>query len=136
MRTYATEADVQEWSGTTDPVAPSDIRAASALVENATRLDHYDVDADGHPTSGPIAEAFREATCEQVAGWSAAGINVAAGAVGQSPRITSQSVPAGSVSYASPIGTAELGAAATSLSTAAALILRNAGLMRDDVRIL
>lgn len=136
MRTYATEADVQEWSGTTDPVAPSDIRAASALVENATRLDHYDVDADGYPTSGPIAEAFREATCEQVAGWAAAGINVSAGAVGQSPRITSQSVPAGSVSYASPIGTAELGAAATSLSTAAALILRNAGLMRDDVRIL
>lgn len=136
MRTYATAADVKEWTGNTDPVDPASIRTASALVEHATRLDRYDIDTDGYPTSATIAEAFREAVCEQVSTWAAARINVAAGAVGQAPRITSQSVDGGSVSYATPIGTAELGTAATTLSSGAALILRNAGLMRDDVTIL
>lgn len=136
MRVYATEQDVQEWSEDTSPVATAALRRASSLVEYATRLDRYEVDTDGYPTETAVKNAMQNATCAQVAFWSAAGIDPTAGAVGQTARLSSQSVPAGSVSYQGVLGAAELGTAATSLCDEAYTIIYNAGLMRAQVTIL
>ena len=80
------------------------------------------------------ASAFSRAAIR--APWSAAGIDPTAGAVGQTARLSSQSVPGGSVSYQGVLGAAELGTAATSLCDEAYTILYNAGLMRAQVTIL
>lgn len=135
MRTYATPADIAEWIGLETPPdnAPQLIRHASSLVEAATRLDRYNTDADGKPTQYEIAQAFRDAVCQQVEVWHANGIDPAKGAAGQIGQIQSQSVPGGSVTYAGALTAAEIGAAATSLSEAAAHTLRNAGLGRGQV---
>lgn len=135
MRLYATPGDVAEWLGQETPPdnAVSLIRHASTLVEAATRLDRYSVDVDGKPTKMEIAEAFREAVCQQVEMWHLNEMNPASGFAGQRGQIQSQSVPGGSVSYAGALGAAEMGAAATALSDAAIQTLRNAGLGKGQV---
>lgn len=135
MRLYATPGDVAEWLSLETPPdnALSLIRHASSLVEAATRLDRYNVDVDGKPTEMRVAEAFRDAVCQQVEMWHRNSMEPGAGFAGQTGQIQSQSVPGGSVSYAGALTAAEMGAAATSLSDAAIQTLRNAGLGRGQV---
>lgn len=138
MRLYATPGDVAEWIGLDTPPdnAKTLIRHASLLVESATRLDRYNVDMDGKPTEYKVAEAFRDATCEQVALWHANDMNPAKGFAGQTGQVQSQSVPGGSVSYSGALSAAEMGAAVTSLSDSAIHILKNAGLGKGQVTYL
>lgn len=137
MRIYAEPDDlVPDWVSTPPANAKALIRAASIMVERATRLDRYDVDKDGYPTEPAVKAAFRDACLSQVALWHTAGLNPAGGVVGQAPQITSQSVPGGSVSYAQPLGAEQLGQAATTLSAEALNILRSAGLGRTEVVII
>lgn len=110
------------------------IRSASLMVESATRMDYYNVDDEGKPTDMRIIEAFKYATLAQVSFWDAAKLDPAKGATGQTPHITSQSVPGGSVSYGGTQSTQELGRAATSLCSEAVEYLRTAGLLRGHVR--
>lgn len=130
MRLYATPGDIADWIGLETPPdnAQSLIRDASLLVESATRLDRYQTDIDGKPTEFNVAQAFRDATCAQVALWHANGMNPSKGFAGQTGQVQSQSVPGGSVSYAGALTATEMGAAVTSLCDAAIHILRNAGL--------
>ena len=135
MRLYATPGDVADWLGLETPPdnAQSLIRDASLLVEAATRLDRYQVDVDGKPAEYRVAQAFRDATCAQVALWHANGMEPAKGFAGQTGQIQSQSVPGGSVSYAGALTAAEMGAAVTSLGDSAVHILKNAGLGKGRV---
>lgn len=135
MRIYATKEQLAPmWLDEAPPNADRLLMFASLTIENATRLDVYAVDNEGYPTDPRIKEAFTNATLAQAAFWHGADIDPAKGAVGQQSRISSQSVPGGSVSYNAPVTTAELGAAAVTACQAAVNILRAAGLMRAHVR--
>lgn len=136
MRVYATVEELETFAGSAPDNAVALIREASLLVEEATMLDVYATDADGYPTDQRVKQAFMEATCAQATLWSSAGLDPTKGATGQTPAITSQSVPGGSVSYQQPATMAELGSAATTLCDSAYLILRQAGLCRRNVGFL
>lgn len=113
------------------------IRAASALVREATLLARYDADPVTElPTSSRVAAAFRDATCSQVAMWANAKIDPDAGAAGQAPIVASQTVPGGSVTYATGQSQQQAAAAATKLHPGAWTILRNAGLLSAQPSLL
>lgn len=134
MRLYATPDDlVPDWMATVPDRAPALIRAASGLVEDATLLARYAVDADGYPTNPRIAAAFRNAVCQQVTIWVAAGLDPDKGLTGQDPHLTGESAGSGSVNYSGAQTTQELGQAATTLADAAFNILRREGLMTPQV---
>ncbi|WP_280466066.1 hypothetical protein [Nocardia brasiliensis] len=111
-----------------DDEAKLRIRYASQLVRKATRLDLYEVDPAGLPLDLDVAEAFRDATCAQVAMWFGAGIDPAAGTAGRTIGILSQSADGGSVTYADSVSAEEVMASLTGLVPVALDILRNAGL--------
>lgn len=140
MRVYATEADLLTWTGQVPPAnAVSLLRAASSLVEDAAMLAHYRTNADGTPSYGPTATAFREATCEQAAYWAANGLDPAAGGLAEQGKkiASSKSIKGASVSYDSADAAASKQArvqALTTLSHGAWTILRNAGLITAVVR--
>lgn len=130
MRTYATAADVETWTGNPPPadVLPL-IRSASLLVERACRNDVYSVTPAGFPDEDDVLEAMRDAVCAQVEAWHAAEVDPIAGPAGVEAEVSSTSIGSASV------GMANSGAvddarrqASESLATAALLILRNAGL--------
>ena len=134
MRIYATREQVAEqWGIEPEKVNPMFLTIASLMVERFTRLDRYDVDADGYPTEPDVKETFQLAVGAQVAFWVEAGLNPVAGASGQTPQITSQSVPGGSVSYASPMTAEQRGQAATTLCETACQLLQAIGLGRTEV---
>lgn len=136
MRIYAEATDVAEsWGIDPEKVTSQALVIASVMVEQFTRLDRYEVDSEGYPTEPEVRDAFRQATACQVAFWVDAGLNPVAGAAGQTPQITSQSVPGGSVSYASPLTAEQRGQAVATLCETATLLLRGAGLGRTEVII-
>lgn len=134
MRTYATADDLAPaWLDAAPANADRLIRAASLLVTGATRLARYPRDTDGYATEDRHIEAFRDATCQQVAVWASSGIDPDKGTTGQAPHLTSQSAGSGSVSYSGVQTTQELGAAATTLADASLLILAEAGLLTAHI---
>lgn len=134
MRIYATREQVSnQWGIDPEKVNPTYLTIASLMVERFTRLDRYDVDAEGYPTEPEVRETFALATGAQVAYWIDAGLNPIAGAAGQAAQITSQSVPGGSVSYASPMTAEQRGQAATTLCETACQLLQAIGLGRTEV---
>lgn len=140
MRVYATESDLQTWTGQVPPTnAMSLLRAASSLVEDAAMLTHYRTNTDGTPYYGPTAEAFMEATCTQAAYWAANSLDPAAGELAEQGKkiASSKSIKGASVSYDSADAAASKQArvdALTSLCVSAWTILRNAGLITAVVR--
>lgn len=129
MRPYATPEDLApEWFDTPPEDAARFIRNAILYVNDATRLSHYPVDADGNPTDAKHIKAFRDAVCQQVVVWKGAGVDPDKGVGGQTPAISSQSAGGGSVSYTGTQSTQELGKIATTLCEQSRLILRDAGL--------
>lgn len=133
MLTYATETD---YVNHTQEYGPDNLaallRAASRLVQRATRGCIYDVEPSGMPSDPAIREAFRDATCEQAAAWAALGIDPAAGPAGVTGKVVaSTSVGKASVSYAGAAEAASLVAASlTALTPDAAWYLESAGLTR------
>jgi|LSQX01.1.fsa_nt_gb hypothetical protein len=135
MRLYAQPEDlIPEWLDVIPGNAHRLIRAASVLVENATRLGRYDTDAEGYPTQPNTRSAFLAAVCQQVAVWHNADIDPDKGLTGQQATISSQSAGGGSVSYTGTQTTQERGLAAVTLCDQSYLILRNAGLLHQNVR--
>ncbi|WP_404285428.1 hypothetical protein [Glutamicibacter arilaitensis] len=139
MRIYATAADVQEWTGQAPPdnVVPL-LRSASALVEEATMMAVYPVDNDGLPRRTADGDAFRDATCAQVAYWVANSLDPSAGGLDElSVKVaSSKSIKGASVSYDAADAARSKQArvdALTTLSHAAFAILRNAGLISPVV---
>lgn len=99
MLVYATDAELGAWCNPLPDNADTLLRDASALVRKATRNDIYDVDAAGKPTDPDVIEAFRDATCKQVAIWAANDIDSNKGAAGLEQLPASSSIAGASVSY-------------------------------------
>lgn len=134
MRTYATPDDLgNDWLDTVPDNAERLIRAASVMVEYATRMANYSVDDDGYPTASNIRNAFRDAVCQQVSAWHHASIDPSAGAAGQALYIENQTVDGGSVTYGGRVSVEERSKAITELDKTALMILRNAGLLSPHV---
>lgn len=139
MRIYATAADVQEWTGQAPPdnVVPL-LRSASALVEEATMLAVYSVDQFGLPRRTADGDAFRDATCAQVAYWAANKLDPNTGGLDElAVKVaSSKSIKGASVSYDAADSARAKQArvdALSSLCAGAFQILRNAGLIRTVV---
>jgi len=131
---YATSAELTTWGVTPPTNATTLLRSASILVHRATMTAIYDVDpVTSLPVDAALVEALRDATCSQVATWSALAIDPAKGAAG-AKVVTSKSIGSASVSYAnaqaiSNSAVSALADATTSLSQEALLILADAGLV-------
>ncbi|MFF8656823.1 hypothetical protein [Streptomyces huasconensis] len=109
-RVYATPAEYETFTGQPAPANASRLLArASRLVSRETKAAIYDADPAGYPTDPDVREAFRNATCAQVAEWAK---RDAAGA-GDSDDVVSgpwTSVSAGGLSFSrksAPTPTAE-----------------------------
>lgn len=104
---------------------------ASRWVRMATRTAIYTADAvTGLPTDGALANALRDATCAQVASWSALSIDPAKGAADGGKTVQGKSLGSASVQYAVDASAASARAAsATRLGQDAYLILEDAGLV-------
>ncbi|MEV4335762.1 hypothetical protein [Streptomyces sp. NPDC049590] len=69
-RVFATPAELAAFTGQPAPAnAPRLLARASRLVSRDTTAAIYDTDPAGYPTDPDIREAFRNATCAQVAEW-------------------------------------------------------------------
>lgn len=85
QRVYATASEYYDFTGGDDPnldengdpvEAPTTdkdlnalLRRASGVIDGLTRSSRFDVDEDGYPSDTEVADAFRDATCAQVAYW-------------------------------------------------------------------
>ena len=106
MLVYATPTQVREYAHAVelpedDQVLVRLIRMASATIRNATRRAIYDTTPAGLPKDVDVEEAFREATCAQVAAICTAGLEaeVFTGGVTQPAVVRSSSINGGSVTY-------------------------------------
>lgn len=132
MLVYADEAELSEHVAEIPDNADTLLRYASALVRTATRFDVYDVTPAGMPNDPWVIAAFRDATCVQVAGWVANGIDPVAGVAGVEAGVDSSSVAGASVKYdLSHVDHAR--ASVDTLSLAALAVLRSEGLATRGV---
>ncbi|MBF6332380.1 hypothetical protein [Nocardia transvalensis] len=137
MLIYAAPGDlVPDWLATVPDDVAVLIRYASIRVTTATRLAVYGTDSTGKPTDPDVRTAMRDAVCAQVAEWVTAHINPVAGPAGQPPVISSQSVPGGSVTYATGSTQQQITTAVTGLCDTAYRILLTAGLITTAPRML
>lgn len=132
MRVYASENEYQAspWKNTLPPQGQllGFLARASIEVERLTANAFYDTDPNGLPIENVIANAFRDATCAQVAYWCNTGDPDGAGAaVG--------AVAIGSVRLGAGQGGAGQTSGGTGSRTApeALTILHNAGLITPEV---
>lgn len=79
MLIYATPADLTTGDLPWLPSAPANagslLRSASLLVYSATVAAFYNVDDTGLPTDATVLQAFKDATCVQVATWVGLGMD-------------------------------------------------------------
>ena len=136
MLVYATADDLTTWGLTPTPAnAASLLRSASLLVRRATLTTRYAADTAGAPTEPVTIEAFRDATCAQVAAWAAADIDPTAGGVQlQAAPTKAKALGTARVEYdtaaaASVTAMTARTQAATQLCQEAVLILADAGLV-------
>ena len=100
MLVYATVEDLTAELGATTPEDPAPyLRAASALVRQATRRAVYDTTATGAPSDPDVAEAFRDATTAQVRAWVELGVDPRNGPAGVTGAPQSSSIGSASVTY-------------------------------------
>jgi hypothetical protein len=74
QRVYATLADFEDFTDGAHEAESVDVinaklRRASIVIDGLTRNSRYDLDEDGYPTDADISEAFKDATCAQMAWW-------------------------------------------------------------------
>lgn len=136
MRIYATEQDLTEWPVTPTGHEQAALRAASALVEDATLTAIYDVDADGMPTDPDVRAAFRDATLAQVEAWAALGIDPRKGAAGATAAgvVTGKSIGGASITRTAHARAGDDRAAAVSTLTGQAATILRGVLPRSAVR--
>jgi hypothetical protein len=118
QRVYATLADFEDFidgdhEEESVEVVNAKLRRASIVIDGLTRRDVYDVDEDGYPTDATIADAFKEATCAQMAWWddtddvSGAGsqegtVSIGSISLGASGRTAGNGAPAAAASRIAP----------------------------------
>ncbi|MFB8772102.1 hypothetical protein [Streptomyces broussonetiae] len=103
-------ASVEEYESFTGQPAPANaarlLARASRLVTRATKAAIYDTDSAGYPSDPDVRDAFRDATCAQVAEW--ARREAAAADGGDAAAGPWTSVSAGSISLSRPSAPAEV----------------------------
>ena len=133
MIVYATVADVEAWLQDTAPTNVTGlIRSASMLVGAACRNDLYDTLPSGLPSDDDLADAMRDACCEQINAWVVCGIDPAtAGTDTSAPGVVRSEIDGARVEF-DPTGIEEATRnrlrLVSSLSGSAYEILRQAGL--------
>lgn len=99
MLVYATVEQLAEHVAEIPDNAEVLLARASLLVRKATRFDLYDTTPAGLPEEPEVIDAFRDATCVQVAEWVALEVDPVAGAAGVQGAVASSSIAGGSVSF-------------------------------------
>lgn len=74
QRVYATLADFEDFtdgdhSEESVDVTNAKLRRASGVIDGLTRHSKFEIDDEGYPTDADISDAFRDATCAQMAFW-------------------------------------------------------------------
>ena len=140
MIAYAVPGDLAAapWSLTLEGTpAVTIIGYASRLIRRATQTAIYDADTDGTPLDATLKAAMRDATCAQVAVWSALAINPALGAAEGARVASAKSLGGASIQYSNYAATVDARArAATRLSEDAMMILGDAGLLGGEPLVL
>lgn len=141
MLTYATDLDCMSSPWMLDDTDDLErlIAVASGMVRSATRSARYAVDSAGKPSEDDIIDAFRDATCAQVATWVRAEIDPATECLSDdSGRVASKAMGGRSVSYSATSGAVQAGrqAVAQGLCPEAWTILANAGLVGQQPAVI
>ena len=137
---YADATALTAWTGQAAPAnATQLLRSASMLITSATVASVYGVDDAGLPSDATVLEAFRDATCAQVAYWVAAGVDPAAGGISTSAPVRGKSLGSGRVEYDTAVSGSVNAfqakrAAATTLCAEAFMILQQAGVTPSGVQ--
>lgn len=131
---YATPANLtgEPWNVQLTPEsATALLRYAGILVRSATKTAVYEVDeVTGLPTDATLADALRDATCQQVVSWLAVGIDPEKGAAQDVAVVAGKSLGPASIQYADAADAAIARArAARGLSFEAGMYLSTAGLL-------
>lgn len=136
---YATVGDVETLLAP-DP-APDDVdrllTVASRWLRHATRAAVYDTTDAGLPEDDDVADAFRDATVEQVLAWVRTGIRPDEGATGAAAGVVARkSMRSVAIDYAVYADSAkDRVAVATTLCEASRTILADAGLLSSHVTV-
>lgn len=130
QRVYATLADFEDFTDGDHEEASEDVinarlRRASSVIDGLTRNARFAADADGYPTDEAISDAFRDATCAQVAWWDETDDITGAGS--QEGTLSIGSVSIGSRGRTTGNGAPD--AASSRHAPEAIQILQNAGLI-------
>lgn len=142
MIVYGTPEELAAWvDPDTEPPAPVPLasvllRSATQTVLDATAAAIYATDADGKAKSGPVADALLSATLEQATALHINDIDPRKGAGASKRRIASKTLNGASITY---IADSRADSYATDLASGALahsawLILRNAGLISNQVQ--
>jgi len=137
---YADSAELVTWTGAPAPAnATQLLRSASMLVRSATATSVYGVDETGLPSDANVAEAFRDATCAQVASWVGAGVDPSGAGLSTTAPVRGKKLGSGSVEYDTAVSGSVTAfqakrAAAVTLCPEAFMILQQAGVTPAGVQ--
>lgn len=134
QRVYATLADYEDFTdgeheAESVEAVNAKLRRASIVIDGLTRTSRYLVDEDGYPTDSDDAEAFKDATCAQMAWWDDSGD--VSGSASQDGTFSIGSVSIGARGRST--GNGAPSAAASRVAPEAITILQNAGLISTAV---
>lgn len=137
---YADTTALTAWTGGPPPANANQLlRSASLLITNATVASVYGVDDAGLPSEAKVLQAFKDATCAQVAYWVAAGIDPTAGGISTAAPVRGKSLGSGRVEYDTAVSGSVTAfqakrAAAATLCAEAHMILHQAGITPSGVQ--
>ncbi|QOT15881.1 hypothetical protein [Paenarthrobacter sp. YJN-5] len=137
---YADATALTAWTGGPPPAnATQLLRSASMLITSATVAAVYGVDDAGLPSDAAVLEAFRDATCAQVAYWVAAGVDPVAGGISTTAPVRAKKLGSGSFEYDTAVSGSVNAfqakrAAAITLCAEAFMILHQAGITPSGVQ--
>lgn len=135
MLLYTSKAEYVAFTGQDFPDNFTTLnRYASVLVREATLCDMWSTLPSGLPVDDDWHEALSDAACEQIASWTAGGIDPQKGAGGQEVQVSSTSIDGASLSFDVASTADARTKAVTELCDAALAHLRNAGLATTAVR--
>lgn len=137
---YATAENLTTWTGGAAPANVTQLlRSASLLVRESTKTAVYGTDETGLPSDATIADAFKDATCAQVASWVAAGVDPSGAGVSTAAPVRGKRLGSGSVEYDTAVSGSVTAfqakrAAAVTICPEAFMILQQAGITPAGVQ--
>ncbi|UXM90947.1 hypothetical protein [Paenarthrobacter sp. JL.01a] len=137
---YAATSDLTTWTGGPPPAnATQLLRSASMLITSATVASVYGVDDAGLPSEAKVLQAFKDATCAQVAYWVTAGVDPTGGGISTAAPVRGKRLGSGSVEYDTAVSGSVTAfqakrAAAATLCAEAFMVLHQAGVTPSGVQ--